>query len=423
MSKPNLIKIKRNNLECIIEKFPSELASVTLFLPGGTFYELPNQKNLTHLTEHLLTLTPNAGVNYVDWRYNYYFKYKIKTEAYTYKNHVSLTISSHLNTFRAALNYLFDNWLNQNINYQDFKRAKYTVLSEELHYCDNPFNQSIDEFNKTFGGDRKLFANSIEKVESSQKITIDLVRNYLSWTHNSNKAKAAICGNVNIQLIKDYIENVNIPKINSNYNYKKFRYQNINTDRNPSPLIIRKNNALHINYVIIGFILNQDYTPRIKLLLMILYRAFQEIINTFTLSTGLSYVSKTGLETIPYNIWLKTYLQVNPDHTELLLKLIMKEFNKLKDNKKVFSISKDNLEKSLTKPSTAYRAYELTEMIYYNHMPLSLDKALKQLNYLTFLDYRKFLDTIIRTKNLKILFYGNVRRTKSELIRNLKFLD
>jgi len=423
MKKKNQLKIKRKNIEFFLEKQPSKLASVTLFLPGGTFYEPFNQKNISHLAEHLITLTPHAGKNYADWRHNYYQKYKLKVEAYTYKDHVAITVSSPSSTFKIALNYLFNNWLNQDISNKDFQRAKNTVISEELQYCDYPVNQSIDKFNKVYGGDRKLFIDSFEKLKSSDKATVDQVRNYLAWTYNSDQTKVSVCGNIDFHLMKDYIKNINIPQVNSDFKPNRFKYQDIKKDKELSSITVVENGLLNLNYIVMGFYSIEDYDPQIKLLFMLLHSAFREFVNLYFLSTGLSYTFKTGLEVMPCNSWLKTYLQVNPVQVELMLGNIIKELNKFKNEIGIYKMSKEKLIEFFVKPSVTYRTNALCEMMYYNYQPLSLSDTLTRIDFITYSHYKQFIDRIIRRINLKILFYGKIKGNEVDLSRAIKLLD
>jgi predicted Zn-dependent peptidase len=307
----------------------SAISHACILINSGSRDEGENESGLAHFIEHLVfKRTEKRSTNQI---LNRLESVGADLNAYTTKEYTCIH-ASFLNPYLERTLELFNDIIfHSTFPEEELDKEKSVILDEIASYLDQPEEAIYDDFEDLVFANHPLGRNILGSTESVSKLTRADISNFISKNYHTDKIVVAVIGNYTLdKLVRIGEKHYSDIATNSHSDSR------IAPEKAPVVNII-SNKPIAQSHVVLGmqaYSLHHPYKTGLLLLNNLLGgTGMSSILNlqirekygiAYTIETGYSPLSDTGIFTL--------YFGTDKEKTEKALKLIYKEFNKLKAN-------------------------------------------------------------------------------------------
>lgn len=315
----------------ILHKYRSgEIAHLALMVNTGMRDELPNENGLAHFVEHMLFKGTKK-------RKAYHVLCCLENvggelNAYTTKEETCIHASFIKEYYNKAIDLFADVAFNSTYPEHEVEKEKDVILDEINSYLDNPAEEIYDEFENNLYKGHEMGRNILGTSELvSQYKRHDLCK-FLKNNYSTNRMVIATIGNISFEKFKkNIIKHFYDYKCNeTSYHRKPF------VSSNPFTIIQERNS--HLSHCMIGGLsYHIDSKKKSQMILLNNILGGPGMNSRLNLNIREKYGFAYTIES-QYNAYSDTgnfsiYLGVDPHSLEKTIGLVLKEINKLKNNK------------------------------------------------------------------------------------------
>lgn len=307
----------------------SAISHACILINSGSRDESQHESGLAHFIEHLIfKRTEKRSTNQI---LNRLESVGADLNAYTTKEYTCIH-ASFLNPYLDRTLELFNDIVfHSTFPEEELDKEKSVILDEIASYLDQPEEAIYDDFEDLVFADHPLGRNILGSTESVGKLSREDINNFISKNYHTDKIVIAVLGNYSLD---------KLVRIGSKH------YADIPTNSHshsriaPStaPVVnLVSNKPISQAHVVLGmqaYSLHHPFKTGLLLLNNLLGgTGMSSILNlqirekygiAYTIESGYSPLSDTGIFTL--------YFGTDKEKTEKALRLIYKEFNKLKAN-------------------------------------------------------------------------------------------
>jgi predicted Zn-dependent peptidase len=307
----------------------SAISHACILINSGSRDENEHESGLAHFIEHLIfKRTEKRSTNQI---LNRLESVGADLNAYTTKEYTCIH-ASFLNPYLERTLELFNDIVFHSTFPEDeLEKEKSVILDEIASYLDQPEEAIYDDFEDLVFANHPLGRNILGDTESVSKLSRKDIDNFISKNYHTDKMVIAVLGNYSLdKLIR--IGTKHYESIPAN----KHVHTRIAPEKAPvlNTLLNKPISQAHVVLGMQAYSLHHPFKTGLLLLNNLLGgTGMSSILNlqirekygiAYTIETGYSPLSDTGIFTL--------YFGTDKEKTEKALKLIYKEFNKLKAN-------------------------------------------------------------------------------------------
>jgi len=407
MYKKNTLK---NGLRIITVPMKNTKAVTILVEVGtGSKYETKEINGLSHFLEHMLfkgtkkrpssleiteTIDRIGGIN----------------NAFTGKDSTGFWAKSDAKHLDLILDWVSDIFLNSKLEEKEIKKEK-GVIIEEMNMClDTPISYIGDLWEKLIYGDQPagwLIIGEKENILNFKRIDF---LNYLKNHYSAKNTIICVAGNTTSEIaeekIKKYFSNINTQN-------PKAKLKVIEKQEKPQILIhFKKTDQTHLHLGVRGY--NLFHPQRFaQMILATILGGFMSsrLFISIREKKGFAYYVSTVADINADTGYLVTRAGVDNNKIEEVIKLILKEYQSLK-NKKIekseLKKAKENLKGTLilSLESSDSQASFYTDQELLTNKILTPEEQFKRIDAVTIEDVKKVAKNIFKSENLNLAVIG-----------------
>lgn len=411
----------RNGLPVFAINLPqSKTVTILMMYKTGSKYENREISGLSHFIEHMMfkgtkkrpsTLILSSELDSLGAEFN----------AFTAKEYTGFYIKVPKNKINNAIDILSDILLNSKFDSEEIEREKGVIISELNMYEDDPKMNIEDVFESCLYGDSPAGWDAIGTKESINSFKREDFIKYFSSQYGVNSSAVFLAGNFSEKNVKNVLEK-KFSKMSRN-NYKnKIKV----IEKQDKPNLKIKTKKTDQNVLALGFrAFSNNYKdePTLKILSVILggsmsSRLFIELRER----RGLAYFARTNTELYTDSGYIAAYAGVSKDKLEESIKVILNEFQKMKETlvtpaelKKAKDLIAGRLIVSMEQ-SDDYSSWYGQQFIFKKEF-ISPEERLKKLKKVSATDIKKLAKKLFVNDSLNLSIIGEVKDEKK--IKNI----
>ena len=307
----------------------SAISHACILINSGSRDEGETESGLAHFIEHLIfKRTERRSTNQI---LNRLESVGADLNAYTTKEYTCIH-ASFLNPYLERTLELFNDIVfHSTFPEEELDKEKSVILDEIASYLDQPEEAIYDDFEDLVFANHPLGRNILGTTESVEKLSREDIRSFMNRNYHTDKIVIAVLGNYTL----DKVARIGA-KYYGDIPENSFRHTRIAPEKAPVVEIV-SNKPISQAHVVLGmqaYSLHHPYKTGLLLLNNLLGgTGMSSILNlqirekhgiAYTIETGYSPLSDTGIFTL--------YFGTDKEKIDRALKLIYKEFDKLKAN-------------------------------------------------------------------------------------------
>jgi len=307
----------------------SAISHACILINSGSRDEAEQESGLAHFIEHLIfKRTEKRSTNQI---LNRLESVGADLNAYTTKEYTCIH-ASFLNPYLERTLELFNDIVfHSTFPEEELDKEKSVILDEIASYLDQPEEAIYDDFEDLVFANHPLGRNILGTTESVEKLSREDIRSFMDRNYHTDKIIIAVLGNYSLD---------KVVRIGSKYygDIPENSHSPARIAPEKAPVVgIVSNKPISQAHVVLGmqaYSLHHPYKTGLLLLNNLLGgTGMSSILNlqirekhgiAYTIETGYSPLSDTGIFTL--------YFGTDKEKTDRALKLIYKEFDKLKAN-------------------------------------------------------------------------------------------
>lgn len=307
----------------------SAISHACILINSGSRDEAEQESGLAHFIEHLIfKRTEKRSTNQI---LNRLESVGADLNAYTTKEYTCIH-ASFLNPYLERTLELFNDIVfHSTFPEEELDKEKSVILDEIASYLDQPEEAIYDDFEDLVFANHPLGRNILGTTESVEKLSREDIRSFMNRNYHTDKIVIAVLGDYSLD---------KVARIGAKYygDIPENSHSHTRIAPEKAPVVeIVSNKPISQAHVVLGmqaYSLHHPYKTGLLLLNNLLGgTGMSSILNlqirekhgiAYTIETGYSPLSDTGIFTL--------YFGTDKEKTERALKLIYKEFDKLKAN-------------------------------------------------------------------------------------------
>lgn len=406
----------KNGLRVITLPIRGTRAVTVLVLVGtGSKYEEKEENGISHFLEHMFfkgtkkrptTLELIEPLDRVGGNYN----------AFTGKEYTGFWAKVDSSHLELALDWVSDIYLNSKLARKDIEKEKEVILQEINMYLDTPIEYISDLWEKLLYGDQPAGWLTIGKKENILRFQRRDLLNFRKLHYSARNTLICIAGKVEPsqveKKIKKYFKGIKT-------GFPKGKSKVIEKQKEPRVLVhFKKTDQTHLCLGVRAYNLfhPMKYTQTILSTLLGGYMS-SRIFLSVRVKNGLSYYIKTTSLQATDTGYLVTQTGVSHQKVEKVIRLILKEYRKIKErkvSKSELQKAKDNLKGqiSLSLESSDFQAsfYSIQELL--TGKILTPRQKFNMIDKVTPKDVLKVAKDIFRPEKLNLALIGPFKDEK-----------
>jgi predicted Zn-dependent peptidase len=419
--------ILKNGLRIITSKMPGMKSVASIILIGaGSRYENKNNNGISHFLEHMFfkgtKKRPTAKqisetIEKIGGQFN----------AFTSIDHMSFWTKVPKKHFKLGIEFLSDLVLNSLIESKEIEKEKGVILEEINMYLDNPQSYVSILIHQLMWKNQTLGFDPLGKKEIIKKITQKDFVKYIQNLCQPSNMVVSVAGDIEHRQIVEEVEKI-FNKIKNNPTKKIIKTKDCqskpqillykkDTDQAHLCLSLKSNEFFYNNsqktvYQILNTILGGTMSSRL----------FTEIRE----KKGLAYYIYSSLDYFNETGALIVSAGLNINKINLAIKIILKEFNKLKNIKlskvelnKIKEYLKGNMILETDDTNFICNWYGIKELFSPQKIQ-TLEEKIAEIEMVTINDIQKAAKKIFKTSKLNLAIIGNLSENKKNLLSLLK---
>lgn len=306
----------------------TKTATVLIIVGTGSKYETKDNNGISHFLEHMFfkgtrkrpnTLAIASQLDSIGGVYN----------AFTGKEYTGYWVKTDSSQIEQAMDVVSDILLNSKMEGKEMEREKGVIIEEFNMYLDNPVMHIEDVFEQCLYGDQPAGWDTIGTKENILGFKRrDLVK-YLQKQYGAQSAIVCLAGN-----IKEDAGRRLVNKYFSRLKQSDFKEKLKVEEKQKNPKIIiehKKTGQTHLSLGVRTFPGNHKDKYIAKMIAVILGGSMSSrLFMSLRERRGLAYYVRTSTEFYTDSGYLTTQAGVPTDKVEQALKIILAEYNKLK---------------------------------------------------------------------------------------------
>lgn len=400
----------------------AKTATLMFLFNTGSKHENMENSGISHFLEHMFfkgtkkrpdTATISSDLDSLGCEFN----------AFTSKEYTGYYVKSAAAKIKPALNILADMLLNSLFAEDEIEREKGVIIEELNMYEDNPLMSIEDVFESCLYGDTPAGWDTIGTKENIKSFKREDFINYFSSQYGKNSLSVILAGK-----FSDLDVN-SLEKLIKQFPDNKFQDKEpvIEKQNRPAVKVVRKDvDQVTMSLGLRTVAMDSVWDLRLKLLAIILGGSMSSrLFIKLRERSGLAYFVKTSTEFYTDSGYLTTQAGVPMDKAQEAVKIILKEYQTIKDEK----ISPEELKKAkdLLSGRMALRLEASDEVAswYSKQAVLKSDIktpafVLKEIKKITANDLKKTAQKFFVTNNLNLALIGKVKPEGFTKILKLK---
>lgn len=332
MTEENIVSqyVLPNGITILHKYRGGDVAHIALMVNTGMRDEMPNENGLAHLIEHMLFKGTKR-------RKAYHVLSCLENvggdlNAYTTKEETCIHASFLKEYYNKALDLFADVAFNSTYPENELEKEKEVVIDEINSYLDSPAEEICDEFENMLYKEHEMGRNILGTttlVESYNRK--DLCR-FLKNNYSTERMVIATVGNISFESFKNKVIRYfgDYERVDTTYHRKPFV--------TPNTFNITQERNSHLSHCIIGGLsYNIDDTRKMSMVLLNNILGGPGMNSRLNLNIREKYGFAYTIES-QYNAYSDTgnffiYLGVDPHSLDKTINLVIKELNKLKNNR------------------------------------------------------------------------------------------
>lgn len=402
--------IFKNGLRVISIPMKNTKAVTVLVVVGaGTKYETKDTNGISHFLEHMFfkgtKKRPNAlevaeTLDRIGGIYN----------AFTSKEFTGFWAKVDYSHLDLALDWVSDILLNSQFKEKEIKKEKGVIIEEINMYLDTPTALIYDLWEKLLYGDQPAGWMTLGRKENIFKFKRKDFIKYFKNHYSSKNTVVCVAGNLDPDIVLKKTGRY-FRKIQNTDPFSKPKV--IEDQRDPNSLVYFKNtDQTHIALGVRGYSLSYKERFAQALLAKILGGFMSSrLFISIREKRGLAYYIRTVSESTTDTGYLVTFAGIDNKNTANAIKIILKEYNKLK-RKKVSNSelrkAKDNLKGSVLlslESSDVQASFFATQEVLTGKV-ITPEEKIAQFEKVSPKDIQKVAQTIFQNKNLNLALIG-----------------
>ncbi|MFH1661970.1 MAG: pitrilysin family protein [Candidatus Falkowbacteria bacterium] len=391
----------------------TKTATVLVMVRTGSKYEDKKNNGISHFLEHMFfkgtikrpnTLAIASELDKIGADFN----------AFTGKEYTGYWVKTESGQIELALDVVSDMLLNSKFDAQEIEREKGVIIEEFNMYRDNPMMYIEDLFEELLYGDQPAGWDTIGTRKNilgfSRKDFVD----YFNSQYGAQNTFVCLAGNIKNEnsLIKKYFNNLKQSDFKNKLETKEKQ------DKPEIKLHYKKTDQVHLSLGVRAYLYGHKDEFALKILGIILggsmsSRLFTELRER----QGLAYSVRTQAEFYTDSGYLATQAGVPIKKVDQAIKIILSEYNKIKDKK--INIKELERTKSLLKGKMALQLESSDNMASWHCRSailrdkiLTPEEFLKKINKVRVSDIKRVAEDIFVNEKLNLAIIGPFRDKK-----------
>ena len=408
--------ILNNGLRIISVPMKNTRAVTILVMVGaGSKYETRETNGISHFLEHMFfkgtkkrpnTLKIAETLDKIGGVYNAF-------TAKEFTGYWAKVDSFHLDT---ALDWVSDILLNSKFEEKEINKEKGVIIEEINMYLDTPMAYIEDLWEELLYGDQPAGWPTLGKKENILRFKRDDFLNYLNRHYSSKNTVICVAGNIKPSLVEKKVEKYFRKVKNIDLSHKS---KVVERQKTPNSLVhFKKTDQTHLALGVRAYdLFHPQRFSQIVLAKILGGFMSSRLFISVREKRGLAYYIRTTSESATDTGYLVTFAGVDTKNVEQAIKLILKEYKKLKERKITASElkkAKDNLKGSLVlslessdAQASFYAGQEvLTEKI------LAPEEKIAKINAITIKDLQRTAKEIFQPSKLNLAVIGPFKDKK-----------
>ncbi len=413
MNKYSQEKINKKIKFISVPLMGTKAVTVLIMVKTGSRNESRSNNGISHFLEHMMfkgtKKYPNAlslasALDSVGAEFN----------AFTSKEYTGYYIKARADKLKLSLEILSDMVENSQFKQEEIDKERGVIIEEINMYKANPMMRIEDVLETCIYGDNSAGWEVIGTTENIRKFKRQDFLSYYKKQYGASNLSLIVAGN----LSKDYKELVK--KYFSNFFDAKAKEKSVVKNKQLKPQILieyKKSDQVNLSLGVRTFPTGDKRETALKLMQIILggsmsSRLFSEIRE----KRGLAYYIKAQTELYSDSGYLAAEAGLRTESTLEAIEVILKEFNKLKDE--LISDDELNRAKELIKGRLALNLEGSEEVAsYYGRQTINRDKIispeefLKKIDKVNALDIKSLAEDIFKDDKLNLAILGPIKES------------
>ncbi|MDI3496281.1 MAG: hypothetical protein PWQ35_302 [Patescibacteria group bacterium] len=421
MNKYENIGLSNGSKLMLVPEKEAKTATALLLFKTGSRNESRENNGISHFLEHMFfkgsknypnTLALSSAFDALGCEFN----------AFTGKEYTGYYVKVAANNLEKALTIFSDMMLNPKLESREIEREKGVIIEELKMYEDNPMMQIDDVLENCLFGDTPVGWNTVGTKENIRRFKKRDFINYLEKQYCASSVNLVLAGAVSSQALKK--GKIFLNKFNQGA-FKSAEKYDLEQVTPQLKVVYKDIDQTVLSLAVRTFPLNHPEELQVKLLALILGGAMSSrLFISLRERKGLAYSIHTGTEFYFDTGYLYTQAGVPFDKTEEAIKIILREYKRLKTTK----ISEGELKKAKDIISgRIIMQMELSDNLasWYGAQSLFRLKVKTPQEYLTQIkkidavSLQKTANKIFNEKDLNLALIGKNKETKLKALLKL----
>lgn len=326
-----LIKLE-NGIRVILAPMQDTQTATIMIMNGvGSRYETEREAGLSHFIEHMFfkgtekypnTLSISEALDEVGGEYN----------AFTAKDKTSFYAKVPTQKFEVALDIISDIFLHSKIESEEIEKEKGTIIQEINLYEDTPMTNVGDLFENLLWPNEPLGRDIIGTKETVRSFGREDFLQYIKRHYVASDTVVCVAGKFELSWVLEKIRE----KFSAMSQGEKPIANKVTKTQTAFPVMIKRKETDQTHLVLGAYAYGYNHPDRFILSLLSIIlggnmssRLFLEVRE----KRGLAYYVRTNVETYEETGYLATHAGVEPEKLDLAISTILKEYQKIRDEK------------------------------------------------------------------------------------------